>query len=809
MHENSQVAYSSIAAIRDAHRKLQHKYRERGLAKEILREIEGFIEAARKAGGRIGDEDERWTCQGYLDYWATTLYSHSDNVPNAELESFDEDSAPTLNEADCPYVGLRAFEKEDAALFFGREKDSANLTNLLLRTKPQLLDRIVVVTGPSGSGKSSLIRAGLIPQLQKENLTAGIWQNCVSLVPGAHPRQTQIENGKKLSDGSQQKLLIVDQLEEIFTLCSDEKESESFIDWLISLSKRTNPEVFIVAALSEDFLQQFCMLADQEGIPLYRIEPLVPAKLREVITKPARLRNLQFEPKVVDSLVSDLSAEPTALPLLQFSLMELWKRRKGNRIKHECYLEIGDSGIDEIAVYDGGLIKIRGAKKALEASAERLYKEMSTAGKITFKNILLRLVKLREDGKIAPQRVSEKKLLELADKTMVNQILEKVRKDNTGINDIAPRSYTVFRSKILSESELKELTDRLADKNMVKSVLEKLVETGLIQRIPSGHVEIVHEVLVRNWETLRRWTRSWRVREELELDRELNRATTTWAAHNENTGLLWTDRKQLERLKSPGILWRAEPSEKEFLEKSQIRAQHLRWLKLIAFSTLFLIGALLLGYFAYQQRASELKYAKSGIKEILVPFKETWGLQVEYDSIDEIRGKLPKDVILKISRHSNNNDKNKSFPRSVREFYRLDSVQGQKGECAIVRLTRRRHYNEKQGWAWSGFTTDFKYPGKPTKIYIELFGNAAEKTPRSLSIDFTQYSLKNESEKRLVKYPVTFVRNGDKYKGRLVSPILKDSIGNGIPFATIWLKQLPDNSKACPEKQSDENPAKT
>jgi len=787
--ENPPIAYSSIADIRDVHRKLQRQYKDRGSAEEILREIEQFIEEARKAGRQIGDEDERWTCQGYLDYWATTLYSHSDNVPNAELEPFDEDSAPTLSEAECPYVGLRAFEKEDAALFFGRETDSANLTKLLLSTKSSLQDRIVVVTGPSGSGKSSLIRAGLIPQLQKEYPSVDIWQRCVSLVPGVHPRQTQVENEEKLKGGSQPRLLIVDQLEEIFTLCSDEKETKSFIDWLIDLSERTDPKVFVVAALSEDFLQQFCMSAEE--IPLYRIEPLEPAKLREVITKPARLRNLQFEPKVVDSLVSDLSAEPTALPLLQFSLMELWKRRKGNRIKYERYLEIGDSGVDNIGVYDGGLGKHRIANKALEASAERLYKEMPTAGKITFKNILLRLVKLREDGKIAPQRVSEKKLMELADKTMVNQVLERVREDNSGINDIAPRSYTVFRSRKLSESELKELTDSLANKDIVKNVLEKLEEAGLIRRFASGHFEIVHEVLVRNWETLRRWTRTQRVREVLELDRELNRAATTWAAHDENTGLLWTDSKQLARLDNPGILWRTEPSEKAFLEKSQLRARHLRWLKRFASSAPWLISALLIGtgagYLQYQNNKIAEERLNREIEEILVPFKETWGLQVEYDPINEILGE--------IKRHSGNDGKKEPLPRSVKEFRRLAAVAGKTGECAIVRLTRRQHYDEKRGWAWSGFTTNFKYPGRPNRMYVELFGNATEKNPQSLAIEITQYSLASEAEKRLARYRVNFERNGSKYKGRLLNSIVTDDPDKGIPIATIWLEKLPNNSK--------------
>jgi hypothetical protein len=787
----------------------------------MFRQIETFIEEGRQAGRRIGDENERWTSQGYLDYWATTLYSHADNVPSTELEAFDEDTAPTLLDEDCPYVGLRAFEENDATLFFGRETDSKNLAEKLLSCG------FVVVTGPSGAGKSSLIGAGLIPRLKKEHPSEGDWQNCVWMYPGEDPQKSRAKAEKELNGGLSPRLLVVDQLEEVFTLCSEEQEQDKFIDWLFHLTIETEPNVFVVAALSEDHLRDFRNLAEskqfddiEKRLYIFRIGPLETSRLRNAIVKPARLRNLQFEPKVIDCLVDDLSAEPTVLPLLQFTLLALWKRKKGNRIKYEHYVGIGDTSLEGRS----------GAKNALAACAERLYREMPTiAEKVTLKNIFLRLVKLGEDGEIAPHPVREDNLMKLADADMVEHVLNKIREVDDGGTS---RAYTVInlRKTQLNESELEELRGNLADKQMVREILIKLGKAGLIRRFESSdehgsQVEIAHEVLVRNWTTLRDWVRNRRVREELELKRELKRATATWAANARNSGLLWTDTNQIKTIhEKPEILWRANDTEKGFLKESQSKARLLKTLKLVSIvGGFFAVGTVSGVFIAYQEQkmayqAQRTANLQAGLEEIYEPFRETWGLQIKYRGREPVLDDLPKVVKYEIeSRDSNDPGRNSELTNLVRfvnseflptplieAFRRFELVQGQPSDCAIVRLTRRTVYGNEENWIWSGFTTKFRFPGSNVRMYMTLLGNTSEKEPQEIPIGFTQYNLKDATRQNqdqiiedppLINYTILFKQNDTKYKGELSHPILKDDNGNSIPIATFSLEQSPINTK--------------
>ena len=548
--ESTNIILNSLSDIRNYHRELLSNINETNLTAGDADKIRLFVNKVREAGRYIGDEDERWTSQGFLDYWATTLFSHSDNVPDAELIPFDEDAAPKLPDTDCPYVGLRSFLPDDSDIYFGRENEIAQVLELLNNFG------FVVVTGPSGAGKSSLVGAGLIPSLIENKYILS--NNDVIWFSPGEKLEESLNNAENILDKKNNlpTLVVIDQLEEIFTLCSDSKLADEFVSWMIMHAMSNNSKLYIVAILSETFLQQFFVCAEDkhrckvenyssEDQPkgnvlsrfsecekrVYRLLPLDIARLRDVIIKPSRMRNLYFEPSVVDSIIDDLSAEPNPLPLLQFTLTQLWKLRKGNRIKFEHYKQIGGESI----LYGKG-----GAKDSLAVCAEKLYWSLSnTADKVasvakqyTFKNLLLRLIQLQEDGDIALKRVREERLLEWTEPDVIAESMRKLRdiNNNHGIA-ILHSNHQVSRMKLTNE-ELDSVKQNLSDTNIVKYVLNILHKAGLVRRFSGGdekvvQIEIAHEVLVRNWPTLRRWTQEKAIRDELEFIREIKRATLT------------------------------------------------------------------------------------------------------------------------------------------------------------------------------------------------------------------------------------------------------------------------------------------
>jgi WD40 repeat protein/class 3 adenylate cyclase len=230
-------------------------------------------------------------------------------------------SAP-LAATECPYRGLLAFEPEDRAYFFGRE---AVVDELIARLAP---GRLVAVVGASGSGKSSVLRAGVIAAVRAAEV-AGVERACL-LAPGGSPL-LEVED-----DPAQ--LVVVDQFEELFTLCDDAGRRQAFIDDLLALR---GPVAIGVRADVYGKLLSHPELARAVAANQLPLGAMSGDELERAVTEPARLAGLRLEPGLAELAVRDVAGEPGALPLLSHALRATWERRDGRTLTVEAYRETG------------------------------------------------------------------------------------------------------------------------------------------------------------------------------------------------------------------------------------------------------------------------------------------------------------------------------------------------------------------------------------------------------------------------------------------------------------------------------------
>jgi WD40 repeat protein len=389
-----------------------------------------------------------------------------------------EDSAVQVVEypgaAICPYRGLQIFREEDAAFFAGRKAFAKQLFDFTLGKN------LVAVVGPSGSGKSSVVQAGLIPLLRRERPPANTW-DAVTFTPGDDPfhrlasalipflepdlsetaRLAEAEElGRNLaadkirvepvikrviqkSNGTGRLLLVADQFEELFTN-TPEADQLPFAKAL--LNARGRAPVTIVITLRADFYSQIISLdrelSDVLASAQVNIGALTPDELRESITAPARLVGLEFESGLVDRILTDVGSEPGRLPLVEFALTEIWQGREERRLTNQAY--------DNIKGVSGAL-----ARRA-ETEFTRLSPEEQTGAQRLFSR-LVQVAKPDEAGEDTRQRTE------------------------------------------LSEADTlaKRVAKRLAD--------ARLLVTGSGAGTGTISVEVAHEVLIRNWERLRGW----------------------------------------------------------------------------------------------------------------------------------------------------------------------------------------------------------------------------------------------------------------------------------------------------------------
>jgi hypothetical protein len=470
--ESGASPFQNLKELRASHSGLLRRLREDGDVRRFTPEVVTFIRRGRATGARLDVEQDRWDAQRSLDYWSTMLYRVGLEPPEATLEDFDVSQAPKLSDDLCPYLGLDAFQKQDEENFFGRRELVSKMIGRLGG------ERLLAVIGPSGSGKSSLVRAGILPALERGALpdSEGWHYFERPMVPGSDPLANlarmlspasaapsaaglaeQVQNFLRRPDhllglldgfGGKPSVLIIDQFEELFTLCDSEQMRQAFTDNLLHVIRSSGARHSVILTMRIDFepfvarLPEFYSHFERAE---ERVTPFSAAELREAIEGPAGRVGLVFEEGVVENLLQDILGEPAALPLLQFTLLKLWENRLYNRVTLDAYTTLG------------------GGRLALARSADALYESMTPQDQKTVQRILLRMVR-----------------------------------PGTGLE------VTSSRIPVASLYVKSESSDR------VERVLHRLIGARLV-RLTEGEtpedtqVEVAHEALVRNWPRLVEW----------------------------------------------------------------------------------------------------------------------------------------------------------------------------------------------------------------------------------------------------------------------------------------------------------------
>jgi transcriptional regulator with XRE-family HTH domain len=259
----------------------------------------------------------------------------------AAVEESADDGSRDDDGALAPYRGLARFETGDSDLFFGREQLTTDLVDLLRRR------RFAAVFGPSGSGKSSLLRAGLIPALRRAQAPGPRPAAIRILTPGERPARSHAPlltpALPREGDEGADTFLIVDQFEEVFTLCHDTAERARFIDLLLT-ARHPESRLRVLLAVRGDFYGRCAEhreLADALRDANLLTGPMSRTELRDAVVKPATAAGLTVERALTTRLVEEIADAPGGLPLLSHALLETWRRRRGKTLTMAGYEAAG------------------------------------------------------------------------------------------------------------------------------------------------------------------------------------------------------------------------------------------------------------------------------------------------------------------------------------------------------------------------------------------------------------------------------------------------------------------------------------
>ncbi|GIK62399.1 MAG: hypothetical protein BroJett018_01930 [Chloroflexota bacterium] len=443
-------------------------------------------------------------------------------------------------EPENPYKGLRAFQEADAADFFGRSQLIERLQNRLMEDHP--MARFLAVIGPSGSGKSSVVKAGVLPSLRKGALSGSDRWFYVEMVPGIHPvgklaqallsvaidpppglpRQLrEHERGlvqavnRILPDDNSELVLIIDQFEEAFTQAEDEQERDHFLKSLLVATTDPESRLRVIATLRADFYDRPLLFPEFGNLMRERTEVVLPlgaAELEEAIVGPAHRVGMTVDEKLIAAVVSDVSGEAGALPLLQYALTEVFERRKGRNLTLEAYQDSG------------------GALGALARRAEDLYNEMNADQQATVRQLFLRMVTLGEGTEDTRRRVRWAELFSVAaDQDQMQTVMD---------------AFTRYR----------------------------LLTTDADPATREPTITVAHEALIRKWERLRGWLND--SREDLLLQRRLNQATDEWLNSKRDRSFLASGVRlgQFEQLVASGDIALSQ-EEREFVQASVVERE--------------------------------------------------------------------------------------------------------------------------------------------------------------------------------------------------------------------------------------------
>ncbi|MFF3437840.1 BTAD domain-containing putative transcriptional regulator [Streptosporangium sp. NPDC002721] len=426
-------------------------------------------------------------------------------------------------EDNCPYRGLVAFQPEDEEWFFGRSQ--------LVDRLRELVDRLPVVGvfGASGSGKSSLLRAGLLGAGSGEHGTAESRPGLI-MTPGEHPLDTLADLVAKVSGGDPETLraelsddpgalnaaldtalnaaldtasdtasdtapdtasdtapdtaprgtretrllLVVDQFEETFTLCADDGERRRFVEALLGMALGADRRAVVVLGVRADFLAHLTqhpgLVEALGGEAQLLVGPVSSADLQEIVVRPATRAGLTVEPDLLATVLADAAEEPGSLPLVSHALLETWRNRTGPSLTLSAYQAAG------------------GVRGAIAQSAERVYDELARAEQQAARRIFVRLTALGDGTEDTRRPIARVELVGLADPEVTSGVLGRL---------------AAARLVVLAE------------------------ET----------VDVAHEALIRAWPRLHRWLTD--DRENLFVHRRLTDAAQTWRELERDSGALY------------------------------------------------------------------------------------------------------------------------------------------------------------------------------------------------------------------------------------------------------------------------------
>ncbi|MCV3216350.1 WD40 repeat domain-containing protein [Plectonema radiosum NIES-515] len=454
-----------------------------------------------------------------------------------------------------PYQGLSAFGEEDAAFFFGRE---TFVNELVQTTRKQPL---VGVVGPSGSGKSSVVFAGLIPQLRSEgnwlisSFRPGnqpFYQLAYALVRQLEPELSetgllreaaglagdmqqgritleQVASRIKERNGGKRLLLVADQFEELYTLCQKE-EQERFADAMLSaISLENLTLVFTLRADFYGYVLSYRPFRDalQQFTPQL-LSSMKREELEAAIALPAQKLEVQLEGQLTQRILDDVGQEPGNLPLLEFALTRLWEKQENRVLTHQAYDEIG------------------GVKKAIANHAEQVYQKLSELQQKQAERIFVQLVRPGE-GTEDTRRIATRGEVGEDNWGLVSYLAGyQARLVVTGRREDLTPSYRTPLSLLrrgdggevsLSQKDLTPLPPSLRGKGETDSLSPSPSRRGDGGEVsPEDTVEVVHEALIREWGTLRKWInanrqfRTWQER--------LKVALREWKNDNHDSGAL-------------------------------------------------------------------------------------------------------------------------------------------------------------------------------------------------------------------------------------------------------------------------------
>ncbi|MCY7323671.1 MAG: caspase family protein [Phormidesmis sp. CAN_BIN36] len=503
----------------------------------------------------------------------------------------------------CPYMGLRAFAEEDSKYFYGRE----GLTRKLIQEVGH--QSCLAVVGASGSGKSSIVQAGLIAQLRQGKQVPGSEQWWIGQMrPGDRPLESL---ARRLVDPGSEKektlqhqqiegilhqgaegfvywlrsrpepvvVLVIDQFEELFTLAATD-DRQQFLDLILGAVNYASDRFKLILTLRADFISP-CLEIPELALILQRSSVLVPPYLtendyREVILRPAEQVGLQVEPGLVEVLLQELDHSAGDLPLLEFVLEQLWQQRRSGSLTLQAYQQ-----------------QIGGLRGALERKAQAVYDDLEADAQACARWIFLSLTQLGEGTEDTRRRVFKADLV--------------VKKYPAELVDRTLQALITAKLIVVGLDELDAHSKGTEPPQNPDLALDSFTDVS---------IEVAHEILIRHWSTLRWWLEENRNR--LRSQRQIEQAALHWKQSDRQSDFLlrgirlaqaeelyvkYTDELPADTQRFIEACFKERQREQNEIKRRLRRAQ----ITAIVIGTLGLAACGLAGFAYWQQRSAQLR----------------------------------------------------------------------------------------------------------------------------------------------------------------------------------------------------------